>query len=292
MLQPGHINLARGPDGNTVILDAPEGLIVVDTGRHPEHAKRIADHARNVGKPVSAIVNTHWHLDHTTGNRDLKLAWPDARVIATDAGRGARTGFLASGIASTRKMAEDASLPATEREAASRRLAAVTDDASFLPAEPVAADRTERIAGRTIDLHVAPAAATEADLWLVVPDERLAIVGDLVVAQAPFFDTGCEEGWAAALERIAAAEWDTLIPGHGAPMSRADFSRWRGAFDAFLDCSGSDAPAGTCADRWAADARGFYSEAERDSVRRLAAYYVEQVLRAPPDKRMAYCSAR
>ncbi|MGH8242300.1 MAG: hypothetical protein ACRETY_03000 [Steroidobacteraceae bacterium] len=31
----------RGPDGNTVVFDAPEGLIVVDTGRH-EKARNAA----------------------------------------------------------------------------------------------------------------------------------------------------------------------------------------------------------------------------------------------------------
>ena len=290
VVQPGHIDLARGPDGNTVILDAPDGLIVVDTGRHPEHVERIASYARSVGKPIAAIVNTHWHLDHTTGNRDVKRTWPEARVIATGAGRAARTGFLASSIARTREMAEDPSLPAAERKAAVRRLAAVTDNASFLPAKPIAHDQKVEVAGRTLELHVAPAAATEADLWLVAPDERLAIVGDLVVAQAPFFDTGCEEGWKAALDAIGAAEWDTLIPGHGDPMTRADFWRWRVAFDGFLECGGSDVPAQACAERWASDAQGFYSEAEAESVRQLIAYYVEQVLRAPAGKRMAYCT--
>src|SRR6266481_2385674 len=31
----------REPDGNTVIFDAPEGLIVVDTGRHEWHRRAI-----------------------------------------------------------------------------------------------------------------------------------------------------------------------------------------------------------------------------------------------------------
>src|SRR5690349_2506517 len=44
---PG-VHLLRGafvpgsqPDGNTVILKAPDGLIVIDTGRHAAHTQRI-----------------------------------------------------------------------------------------------------------------------------------------------------------------------------------------------------------------------------------------------------------
>jgi len=289
VVQPGHIDLARGPDGNTVILVAPDGLIVVDTGRHPEHAAAIVDYARNAGKPIAAIVNTHWHLDHTTGNREVRLSYPGAEVIATGAGEGALTGFLASGIAATRRTVTDPDADPAERKAAERRLAAVEDRASFLPAMPLKSDDTRKVAGRMLELHVAPAAATEADLWFVDPQDKLAVVGDLVVAQAPFFDTGCEEGWATALDAIGAAKWDTLIPGHGEPMDRPAFGRWRGAFDGFLDCGKSSAAPSACAERWLADANGFYTEDQRDSVRQLIEYYVDRVLRAPPEQRMAYC---
>ena len=36
-LLPGGFPPGRGPDGNTVVFDAPDGLIVVDTGRHAWH---------------------------------------------------------------------------------------------------------------------------------------------------------------------------------------------------------------------------------------------------------------
>ena len=58
----GAVPADKGPDGNTIILDAPDGLIVVDTGRHPEHAQAILDYAKEKHRPIAAIVNTHWHL--------------------------------------------------------------------------------------------------------------------------------------------------------------------------------------------------------------------------------------
>jgi glyoxylase-like metal-dependent hydrolase (beta-lactamase superfamily II) len=292
VLQPGHIDLAIGPDGNTVILDAPAGLVVVDTGRHAEHSEAILAHARMAGKRVAAVVNTHWHLDHTTGNRDVLAAYPEARLVATNAIEGALTGFLAEAPERARARAADETLPENARARARRNLAALEDRAALVPAEPVAADTIVAIAGRRFELHVAPAAATEADLWLVAPDEKIAVVGDLVVAPVPFFDTACEEGWRKALGTIAAAEWTTLIPGHGEPMTRADFSRWRGAFGNWLDCAASSRAASECAKGWMANAAGFYTAEEAGPVRTMAEAYVAQVLRAPPGERMTYCEAK
>ncbi len=291
VLQPGHIDLALGPDGNTVILDAPEGLVVVDTGRHAAHAEAILAHAREVAKPVVAVVNTHWHLDHTTGNRDLLAAYPQARLVATAAVAGALSGFLAEAPARARARAGDATLPEADRARARRTLAALEDRAALVPAEPVAGDGPIELVGRRLELRVARAAATEADLWLLVPDEQLAIVGDLVVGPVPFFGTGCEQGWRAALADIADARWTTLIPGHGAAMTRAQFTRWRGAFDTWLDCAASDRPAAQCAEGWMRDASGFYTADEAAGAARLAEAYVSEVLRAPASERMAYCAA-
>lgn len=99
---PG-IRLLRGtftpgtqPDGNTVLLDAPEGLIVVDTGRHVAHTQKILEFAKSSGRPIVAVVNTHWHLDHIGGNAAIRAAYPGVRVYASNALEAALTGFLSN----------------------------------------------------------------------------------------------------------------------------------------------------------------------------------------------------
>src|SRR5262245_5480685 len=82
-LVPGAMLPDRGPDGNTVIVVAPSGLIVIDTGRHPWHSDGILAFARAQRRPVAAIVNTHWHLDHASGNGRVKAAHPAARLYTT-----------------------------------------------------------------------------------------------------------------------------------------------------------------------------------------------------------------
>lgn len=292
LVQPGHIDLSRGPDGNSELIDTQQGLVVVDTGRHPEHAAAILDHARKVGKPIAAIINTHWHLDHSTGNSEIRAAFPQAKVFASSAIEGALDGFLARGREAARKALRDPAMKPEERAVILRSLAVQDARAPLLPTNPVVGDQTVTFGNRSIQLHLAHAAVTEADVWLVVPDEKLAIVGDLVVGPVPFFDTACEEGWSRALGAIGAAKWDRLIPGHGAEMTRADFARWRIAFTAFLTCAQSDRSADACADLWEEQAKGFYTPAEQDSVRLLTRYYVTEVLRAPASQRMAYCRHR
>ena len=110
-LVPGTFEPDRGPDGNSVFLDAPDGLILVDTGRHPAHRDRLLAYAAERGRPIVAIFNTHWHLDHSTGNREIRAAFPRAPLYATTAvegavlrffpqSRAAAERFLASGRAS------------------------------------------------------------------------------------------------------------------------------------------------------------------------------------------------
>src|SRR5262249_52431524 len=94
-LVPGGLVPGSQPDGNSVVLDGPKGLVVVDTGRHPEHTQAILDAARAAKKPIVAVVNTHWHLDHVGGNPMVRHEFPEVRVYASDAIVAARKGFLA-----------------------------------------------------------------------------------------------------------------------------------------------------------------------------------------------------
>src|SRR5437868_2930080 len=103
----GAVPLNSGPDGNTIVLGAPKGLIVFDTGRHPEHAQAILDYAKARHRPIVAIVNSHWHLDHTTGNWDIRRAYPHVQVYASDAIQGALQTFLKDSRAQTDKMLAD-----------------------------------------------------------------------------------------------------------------------------------------------------------------------------------------
>src|SRR5262245_49117269 len=75
-LIPGATPADAQPDGNTVIIDSVPGFIVFDTGRHAAHANEILEFARQKNGPIKAIINSHWHLDHTGGNVILRREFP------------------------------------------------------------------------------------------------------------------------------------------------------------------------------------------------------------------------
>ena len=271
----------RGPDGNSVILRAPRGLIVVDTGRHPAHQDKLLAFARQAGAPIAAIINTHWHLDHTGGNARLRAVYPDAEIIATRAVDGALVGFFPNGRAQGDALLASGKATPQQIEDIQLGRAAVADTRNLLPTRPITRSATADLAGRSLDLHVAPFAATEADLWIYDPATRTAIAGDLVVAEVPFFDSGCPEGWRAALGEIAATPFVRLIPGHGEPMTRDAFARWRAAFDALLDCAASPAAAPACVAGWHTAAAEFIPAGDEARIDEYTTYYLTDILRSP-----------
>jgi len=290
-LIPGQVDPQgrKGPDGNSIFLDAPEGLILVDTGRHPEHSAALLAYARQRGRPIVAVFNTHWHLDHSTGNAEIRAAFPNAPLYASHAIEGALTSFLATSRRQTEQALAAGQIPEGARPEIRRAFDTMDHPDRLRPARPVTRSGMQMIAGRRLQVNLAPYAATEGDVWLYDPRLRLVIAGDLVVGPVPFMDTACAEGWRAALDRIAATPFTTLIPGHGEPMDRAAFLTWRAAYNAFVDCGRSERPKAECLAGWRRDAARFIPAGSERVVEGLAGYYVDSRLRSSAEERNRYC---
>ena len=286
---PGTLQPNRGPDGNSIFLDAPDGLILIDTGRHPAHRDRLLSFARQRGRPIAAIVNTHWHLDHSTGNAEIRAAYPRAELYATTAVEGALVGFFPQSRASTERYLASGQATPEQRAEIARGFAAMDNPDALRPTRPVNSSADITVAGRPLRLNVARFAATEGDLWIYDAAQKLVIAGDLVVAPVPFMDTACPEGWKKALEDVAAMPFQTLIPGHGAPMNRSQFLQWKGAFDHFVDCGKSTRPKEECVAGWKRDAAPFIDAAHSNYVTEAAAYYIETRLRSSSEEQQKYC---
>ncbi|HEX8172318.1 MAG TPA: MBL fold metallo-hydrolase [Thermoanaerobaculia bacterium] len=274
---PGTFVRGMQPDGNTVILRGRSGLIVVDTGRHEEHTRQIAAFARDARRPVTAIVNTHWHLDHIGGNALLRGLYPEVRVFASDAYWKARGGF----ISNYRKQLMDI-IPKSDSEAQERYRAELRliDAGDLLgPGVVVRESGPRTIDGRRLQVHLERNAVTAGDVWLVDDASGIVIAGDLVTLPVPFFDTACPRDWRAALARLGALDFRTLVPGHGPPMTHAQFDTYRRAFEHLVDCGASQQPEEACIAGWLADAQPLVAKDEPAWLREMLHYYVAQVLR-------------
>jgi glyoxylase-like metal-dependent hydrolase (beta-lactamase superfamily II) len=288
-LIPGQFGPNSSPDGNSIFLDAPEGLILVDTGRHPEHTERLIAYARERGRPIVAVFNTHWHLDHSSGNGLVRAAFPHARIYASNAIDGALPTFLRESREDAERQLAAGQIPEAQRAEVGRFLAVMDHPEMLRPTRPVTRSAMQRVAGRRLQVNLAPFAATEDDVWLYDPAAHLLIAGDLVVTEVPFMDTACAEGWRRALDALAATPFTTLIPGHGDPMTHAQFLTWRTAFDNLVDCGASDRPRAECIAGWRRDAAIFMRPGREHMVDAMVGYYLDSRLRAAPAERQHYC---
>lgn len=74
-----------GSVGNAAIIDLGDSTLVVDTFTTIQAAEDLQAAAIHLtGNPVSYVINTHWHSDHTSGNQ---VFTPKAQIISTSTTR-------------------------------------------------------------------------------------------------------------------------------------------------------------------------------------------------------------
>jgi glyoxylase-like metal-dependent hydrolase (beta-lactamase superfamily II) len=282
----------RQPDGNTVVFSAPEGLIVMDTGRHAEHGQQILDFAQQAKRPIKAIINSHWHLDHIGGNSRIRTAYPDVRIYASGALEGAMQGFLADYRldleGALQKMPNDPQAQDWRDE-----LAIIASAPRSVADERIEASAMRVIAGRKLFVHLESHAVTAGDVWVFDPATHVLAAGDLVTLPVPFLDTACPQGWKGALDDLSHTGFKILVPGHGAPMRREGFETYRHAFGNLLTCSATREKAvGECVEGWVRDAGTLIADADQQRVRKMMDYYVVNSLRGKTERMEKLCGAR
>ena len=85
-LVDGVYEIEHGPNaesGNTTVVIGDRQVFVVDTCFLPSAAREdIAQIRKWTDKPVSFVLNTHFHNDHNVGNRVYMDAFPALTIIA------------------------------------------------------------------------------------------------------------------------------------------------------------------------------------------------------------------
>jgi len=80
-------------------------------------------------------------------------------------------------------------------------------------------DRLEiRLGDRRVQLLHYDRAVTPGDTFLYLPDDKILVTGDLLVNPIAFALSAYPTGWLRTLERIAALDATTIVPGHGEPL--------------------------------------------------------------------------
>jgi len=182
---------------NCVVLEADEGLVVLDTLLRPADSQEVAAHIIALGKPVVWLVNTHWHSDHCYGNRFLA---------------GANTRILAHADCLRTLERERYVLSPGRRKTVERR--------HLLP--PHLTFRHQVNLQWPLPLALPPTPGHTPDsIAVYLPERRLLIAGDTLLNSAdgrlavPYFYWGDSRDYLASLQNLLTLDIATVIPGHG-----------------------------------------------------------------------------
>jgi cyclase len=189
------------PDGswwinNTGFVVGASDVVAVDaTSTERRTRALLAAIAATTSHPVSTLVNTHHHGDHTNGN----CLFFDAVVVGHRHCRDAVLGQSIGGL--------EPIFGAVE-----------WGDLQIRPPSLILDDRLDIYVGdRLVELHyIGTPAHTTGDVVAWLPDERVLFTGDLVFnGGTPFVLMGSVDGALEALERVRAFDPVTIVPGHG-----------------------------------------------------------------------------
>lgn len=284
VLVPGGFEAGRQPDGNSLLLQGQGGWVLIDSGRHRAHTEAALAAA---GGALSAVINTHWHLDHLGGNAWLREQRPGLPVWAAPA---VARALASDGWLDGYRRQLEAALPSAasaQAEVMRVDLALLQRAKALRPDHEVKAAQLMTMAGRRLRVGL-ETAVSGGDLWVLDEASGTLAAGDLITLPVPFFDTACPPAWREALARLSALPFRQLVPGHGPVLSRADFERWRGGFDALLDCAAQGLQPAACAAVWRARVPGL-DEAGAARVVPMLGYYFKALLQAPPEQRERHC---
>ena len=67
----GSLAVLEGSGGNVAVLSGPDGKVLIDAGIAASRPQVATALAMLGPEPVTHLINTHWHFDHTNGNEWL-----------------------------------------------------------------------------------------------------------------------------------------------------------------------------------------------------------------------------
>jgi cyclase len=235
------------PQGNTIVIDGDDGVLVVDSCYLPSAARADIRQIRKLtSHPVRYLLNTHWHYDHNLGNSAYRDAFPAIEIIAQSetrrlmdanvAGYPARVLAASSQprqtIASLKERLASGKQPSGEALGAEQRARLARDLerrenemaelASFRYEPPtVTFDQslTLHLGRREARIEHLLRGNTPGDAFVYLPLEKVLITGDLLVAPVPFAFNSYPSEWIRTLKMLAAMDTEIIVPGHG-PVQR------------------------------------------------------------------------
>ncbi len=208
--------------GNVAVRVTDDGVIIVDNKCPYSHDFIVEQVSSVTDQPIKYVLNTHHHDDHSGSNADFL---PSAEVIAH---KNARANIVRN------------------NQPGPPRVIFADEIAVFL-------------GGAEVQMFHFGRGHTNGDAVAYFPDLRTVHTGDLIVfgqrldgsTLSPFWDFGNGGSvleWPATLTGLLALDFDTVIPGHGPILTKADVRTFRGKLETVIDRVRAEIAAGATRD--------------------------------------------
>jgi glyoxylase-like metal-dependent hydrolase (beta-lactamase superfamily II) len=184
--------------GDVAVRVTPEGLIVVDD-KFASQAADVFTQVKAVSAlPVKYVLNTHHHGDHASGNAYVR----EMLGVNILAHKNIRENFLRI------------------KQAGEPNITFANEGAVYL-------------GGIEVKLFWFGRGHTSGDTVVYFPDLKTIHAGDLIIDAMPVIDYpggGSALEFIATIDKLLTLDFDTLIPGHGRLMTKAEARAYRARF--------------------------------------------------------------
>jgi glyoxylase-like metal-dependent hydrolase (beta-lactamase superfamily II) len=183
--------------GNVTAVITGEGVILVDDKFEIDHDNIVAMLKTVTNQPVTYVVNTHYHGDHSGGNAKLQAG-----------------GTLAVASAQAR----------------ARMVAGNQPGLADITVQPRG---TIHLGGKSAEVYWFGRAHTDGDVVVLFPEDRVLAAGDMFTVGEgtpqliDYAGGGSAKEWTATVEKALALDFDTVVPGHGTVVEKADMQAFR-----------------------------------------------------------------
>ena len=218
--------------GNSSFIVNDNDVIVVDDHVSAAAAWVLLEEIKEVtNKPVTTVINTHFHFDHAHGNQIFD---PDVQIIGhqftrrmllnNSIGMPLYRNYLTAmpgqiedirkRIASEADAAARAKLQ-TQLQVAENNLVSQKE----LRPTPPNLTLTNRITlyrgTREIQIRFLGRGHTAGDVVVFLPNEKVVMTGDFLTSGLSNMSDSYPEEWVASLDELKKLDFDTVLPGHG-----------------------------------------------------------------------------
>lgn len=221
-------------NSNAAIFVLSRDVLVVDAHSKPSAAASLLAQIKKevTDKPVRYLVNSHFHWDHTQGDRAYKTANPQVEIISSEATKQLMIQLqrdrlkesldTVPGMVETLRARLARASKQEERDWCNeqlRQLAAyrqeMKDYPLELPTKTFAQTYVIQDASGELQLGFHGKAHTAGDIQVFSPSKKVIAAGDAVIGFLPNLNDGYPRPWPKTIDMLGAQPFDHIIGGHG-----------------------------------------------------------------------------